>query len=184
MTREKAQEIVGRLQSDLCGRSGLGFDGLDRETRNELSATWVSIVLDVTHSPIEEDVTKRAEQQAAALVTVAGDGTPGGAGLLIDDYALWLQTTTASRVSHQATQVRAILARAIATAVQEDRARSAVLQPLAAAVVDAAIAWVRDCDAGSDEETFIHGRRVLDAHGSAADLITTAVHAYERERAR
>ncbi len=50
MTEEKAKEIVRRIQSDLCGRGGLGFDGVDDETLNEITETWVSLVMEISSS--------------------------------------------------------------------------------------------------------------------------------------
>ncbi len=45
ISEEAAKEIVRRLQADLCGRSGLGFDDIDDETLDELTAKWVAIVM-------------------------------------------------------------------------------------------------------------------------------------------
>lgn len=144
----------------------------------------------MTRAAIDDDVMKLAEARAEALVTLAGNGSPGGGvGLLIGDHALWLQIATVSRVSHNATQVRAIVARAIAEAVQEDRVRSAALVegamrratererergqtliPLAAEVVDAAIAWIHNAEARE---------LLVSIENPANRRLTAAVHAYK-----
>lgn len=61
------------------------------------------------------------------------------------------------------------------------------LIPLASAALDAAFAWVRDCDrvaTMSDREILERNHRVFGGTQNEADLLVAAVHAYERERSR